>query len=171
MTTRRIALSTSVILAALAFSGCTVTPLPRGGSCRSGAICDCPDGSAGTQSCFTDGSYDACLCSVTATPIYESCATVDECEALADRCQSVTITYADTGTFMGAHCTNGCVTDADCVTGSTGEAGACYTILGLPNAVCYERCFDDLDCASGYRCVDATDEVGNPLGDSICLPG
>jgi hypothetical protein len=105
------------------------------------------------------------------TPVYGNCDTTSECESLADRCQDLTITYTDTGTFNAGLCTYACSSDSECVSGSTGENGACYTILGLTSSVCYERCFDDLDCAYNFRCVDATDEAGNPLGDAICLPG
>jgi hypothetical protein len=105
------------------------------------------------------------------TPVYGNCDSTAECESLADRCESLTVTYPDTGTFTEGLCTYSCLGDGDCVTGSTGENGACYVILGLPEALCYERCFDDLDCTFGFRCVEATDELGNPLGDAICLPG
>jgi hypothetical protein len=136
-----------------------------------GAACACPDGSTGSADCLSDGTFYACVCPTGDIAVYESCGLTEDCESLADRCQSLTVTYPDTGTWTGGLCTYGCVNDADCIAGSTGEAGACYVILGLPDAVCYERCFDDLDCPGGFRCVEATDDLGNPLGDAICLPG
>jgi len=105
------------------------------------------------------------------TPVYGNCDSTAECESLADRCQVLSVTYPDTGaTFTEGFCTYGCIDDSDCVTGSTGELGACYTLpdLGPSDAVCYERCLDDLDCTFGFICADTT---GGLPGDSICIPG
>lgn len=93
-------------------------------------------------------------------PLYSRCSTSPDCTAAADECFVVTNMGAS-----GGMCSTYCTTDADCL----GYAG-CYSLAADPagTQICYGRCANDYDCASGFACLDAV--RGGVVVDRICLP-
>lgn len=102
---------------------------------------------------------------------YEWCVDDRDCD-VEDWCEYQTFTYEDPYdprrdvTVSDGLCTHDCGSDYDCPEDwETGMQGACYDVgYGF---LCYQRCFVDSDCPSGYACIDT---VGGVTGDAICLP-
>ena len=92
--------------------------------------------------------------------VYDPCFDGADCEALADACFSVT---NPANGITDNFCSVGCNSDRDCPFDARGDVGACLSVEGGLQ-ICYERCFDDLDCPSGFGCFDTT------VADPICLP-
>ncbi len=117
--------------------------------------------------CFVTVEDDSYSYSLAYAPCYDD----GECDG-RDFCAWHELSYPDpydsrrTVVVEDGICTHGCGSDAQCPDSPvSGLQGACYDIgYGL---LCYERCFDDYDCPSGFYCVST---VGGVTGDAICLP-
>lgn len=116
---------------------------------------DCPGG----YYCAAGGS---CLPEVAAVPVYDPCVVVDECEALATRCQEIVAEWPDR-TSRNNICTYECIDSSDCVASPNGLEGLCVQFGGTP-FICYEQCVDGGDCGVGFDCATLDG------GFQICVP-
>lgn len=87
---------------------------------------------------------------------YEPCAFDEDCPIDAE-CWESSVDYGDV-IVTDAMCTYECSFDDECV-----DDGRCVDAGGP--ALCYSRCFDDLDCWEGFACVDLYDDF-----DPVCAP-
>jgi len=105
---------------------------------------------------------------------YESCApgSGHSCDGTyAAYCTAVSQNWSN-GTTSNQICTNGCASDAGCATSWNGSNGFCSssTILGTPAGTCFERCYYDSDCATGFVCGDSKEVSNLPGNEQICVP-
>lgn len=91
---------------------------------------------------------------------YDLCRDSSDCRDTLDGCSII-----DTATTRAGICTNSCASDFDCPFDRREIRGACLSIGGSP-FVCFERCFDDLDCPSSFFCTPTT----GGAAETICLP-
>lgn len=93
--------------------------------------------------------------------IYETCDFDSDCEAATDGCFGVTVNY---GTHVASDnmCSLNCASHAECI-----DNGRCYDVGGSGVFICYQSCFDDLDCPAFWSCIST---VGGVPFDAICLP-
>lgn len=123
-------------LVAVAFAGVLVSSLAIGCS-----------GSASVESdVIVEDTFD----------YYEPCSFDDQCPLDAE-CWDIEVDYGDV-IVADANCTYTCEFDDECV-----YDGRCLDAAGPP--LCYERCFDDLDCFDGFACIDLADDL-----DPVCAP-
>ena len=94
---------------------------------------------------------------------YAFCVDDNDCSDLDDQCIFLDVPGVTSGSF----CTHGCSGDFDCES-NFGFAGACYDVQGSGVPLCYQTCFDDLDCYSSSVCIEALLPGG--VSDFICLP-
>lgn len=117
----------------------------------------------------SDGGGRAPVEDYTYPDAYAACSSDLICDP-QDDCVLHELSYEDrlgrTVTVADGLCTHGCRDDLDCPESwYSGIQGACYDIgYGF---LCYERCFVDSDCPTGFYCIDT---VGGVSGDAICLP-
>lgn len=113
--------------------------------------------------CVTDNPY-----------AYQACKTSRDCSGLdADTCVGVTQNWGGGDVVSNGVCTTyACSSDYDCARSHNNELGYCSknAILGTDPFVCYERCYYDADCATGFVCATSYEVYGLRAGESICVP-
>lgn len=113
-----------------------------------------------------------CVPGWTTTPAlydYESCYYGGTCEV---GCVNISQNWG-TSTNVDAICSRPCSQDADCAQSYNGDYGYCAkgSILGAAAGTCFERCYYDSDCVTGFVCATDKDVTGVDLGTQICVPG
>ncbi|MGF1468159.1 MAG: hypothetical protein ACFCGT_18725 [Sandaracinaceae bacterium] len=95
--------------------------------------------------------------------LYTACAETAQCD-VPEACFEI-----ETDFSVGRFCSLDCVDDFDCP--STTDLGAfCIRAAGDINPdICYQRCFDDLDCFSSSICVDLIDDEHGAMLP-VCVP-
>ena len=94
-------------------------------------------------------------------PDYDRCDFDSDCDSFL--CEPVTAEWPGDRITTDGICTRGCLDEFDCDFTATGQRGTCASLGGGP-FLCYETCFDDRDCAGGFRCGGITGDV------FVCLP-
>lgn len=117
-----------------------------------------------TTACFVgDGGDDSPPPPPPRAAVYETCFSVDDCDADADDCYELAV-----GEASNAICSYECAIDDDCVNSSgSGRPGVCEALDPAAPAICYESCIDNGDCLTGFACTD----LGLDGDVFICLPG
>ncbi|NNC17684.1 adhesin [Corallococcus exiguus] len=145
-------------------------------ACPSGAPGACPDPYQCRASTLIAGSQFACLPEAigTGTKVGNPCASASSCGAADSRCLTDADKTPAFPAWKDGYCTESCVANADCPTGSTcasvgsvgkrclkncrpgkGDCRDGYTCNTLPNGggdVCVADCSTNNDCGSNYAC-------------------
>lgn len=108
-----------------------------------------------------------------ATP-YEPCGSNRDCVGFdSDTCAGVIQNWGGGDVVEDGICTTyDCSSDFDCARSHNGSLGFCspYAILGTNPYVCFERCYYDGDCATGFTCANSKEVYGLVAGEQICVP-
>lgn len=120
---------------------------------------------AGTASSCVSERY------VPVSPLYDSCFSVEDCDAPADTCFEI---VEDGRLLVGQMCTNYCDLRAANPDASCFDGGVCYAIEPSAWGVCFARCTDvdgapnDRLCSLRFECIEALRDDG--FSDFICWP-
>jgi hypothetical protein len=89
--------------------------------------------------------------------VYAQCTSGSQCDA--SDCWPVTVEY-ENASVSQALCTYSCAAHDDCDFG-----GRCFAVGDTP-ALCYQPCYEDIDCRTGFTCADIDEAI-----EKACLPG
>ncbi|WP_223634702.1 MYXO-CTERM sorting domain-containing protein [Corallococcus sp. EGB] len=145
-------------------------------ACPSGTPGACPDPYQCRASTLVSGSQYACLPEAvgTGTKVGNPCTSASTCGAADSRCLTDADKTPAFPAWKGGYCTESCISNADCPTGSTcatvGSVGqrclkncrpgkgdcregyTCNTLPGTGATVCVADCATNNDCGSNYAC-------------------